>query len=115
MRSTNSLLTKPGIDVDLLLKTLDGQVVGGIFCDTYLNCLYIDVLWVEDTYRGQGYGSKLVTQAERIARDSGCMFAHTATFSYQSPEFYKKLGYEIFGIIDEYPEGIREYFLKKNI
>ncbi len=113
VRNTNSLLKRPGINVDLVLKTPDDQVVGGIFCDTFLDCLYIDVLWVDERYRGCGYGKMLVIEAEKIARDNGCTFVHTATFSYQSPGFYWKLGYETFGMIDDYPRGIEEYFLKK--
>ncbi len=42
-------------------------------------------------------------------------FAHIATFSYQSPDFYRAMGFEVFGVINDYPEGIKEYFLKKRL
>ena len=54
-----------------------------------------------------------MTEAERIAREHGCTFAHTTTFSYQAPDFYQRLGYRIFGVIEGYPDGIKQYFLKK--
>lgn len=54
-------------------------------------------------------------QAESIASSLGCKLSHTSTFSYQSPDFYKKMGYEVFGIIDEHSEGIVQYFLKKRL
>ncbi|RPK30474.1 hypothetical protein EDO6_01101 [Paenibacillus xylanexedens] len=50
-----------------------------------------------------------------MASELGCKLAHTSTFSYQSPEFYKMMGYKVFGLIDEYPDGIVQYFLKKRL
>ncbi len=55
----------------------------------------------------------MITEAERLGKELGCTFAHTTTFTYQSPEFYKNMGYEIFGVNDEYPDGIKQFFLKK--
>lgn len=115
VNQTASLLQKPGIDIELLLKSPKNEVIGGVFCETFLYCLYINELWIEEKYRGLGYGKMLVTEAERVAKENGCTLAHTATFSFQSPEFYRKLGYKEFGVINDYPEGIVEYFLKKKL
>ena len=112
---TNGLLQQPDIWVSLVLKDEFGQVWGGVFCDTYLNCLYIDVLWIDDRYRGQGYGQALMADVERKAREAGCTFAHTSTFSYQSPDFYQRIGYQIYAVLDDFPDGIKEYFLKKKL
>jgi len=112
---TEGLLKQPGVDINLVLEDEQGRAVGGVFCDTFLYCLYVDVLWVAEEYRGQGYGAALMREAERIARQRGCTFAHTCTFSYQSPDFYRDMGYEIFGVIDDYPEGIKQFFLKKKL
>ena len=111
--ATEGLVKQPGIDVKLILKDGGGQVMGGIFCDTFLKCLYIDVLWVDERCRDSGFGRALLTEAEQIAQEHGCTFAHTTTFSYQAPEFYQRLGYRIFGVIDDYPDGTKQYFLKK--
>ena len=54
--ATGGLLKQPGIDISLVLKDDTGQVMGGVFCDTFLQCLYVDVLWVDERYRGSGYG-----------------------------------------------------------
>jgi hypothetical protein len=35
------------------------------------------------------------------------------TFDFQVKAFYEKLGYELFGILDDCPPGHRRYFLKK--
>jgi ribosomal protein S18 acetylase RimI-like enzyme len=112
VENTNGVLQKPGININLYLK--DGEnVVGAILCDTFNYCLYIDVMWIDEKYRGYGYGKELISQAERISKEKGCIFSHTCTFSYQSPKFYQACGYEIFAVLDDYPEDIKQYFLKK--
>ena len=114
--ATNGLLREPGIgDINIVVRNELGNVVGGIMCNTFTRCLYIDVLWVEADYRGKGFGHRLMAEAERIACEAGCVFAHTCTFSYQAPDFYRHQGYEVFGILDDYPGDIIQYFLKKTL
>ncbi|MGG4396375.1 GNAT family N-acetyltransferase [Paenibacillus thiaminolyticus] len=114
-KASQGLLKKPEHDVYLFLKDKSGQVIGGIFCETYNYCLYIDMFWIADDYRGKGYGKAMIAKAESAGKEMGCIFAHTSTFSYQSPYFYQIMGYEIFGILDDYPDGIKQYFLKKKL
>jgi hypothetical protein len=35
------------------------------------------------------------------------------TFEYQARPFYEKLGYDVFGTLDGYPPGYRQYHLAK--
>lgn len=114
VKKTYGLLKKPGMGVNLYLKEND-RPIGAILCDTYNLCLYIDVMWIDEAYRGKGFGKKLISQAEKIAKDNGCVFSHTCTFSYQSPEFYKACGYKVFAELDDYPNDIVQYFLKKKL
>ncbi|MGG0821339.1 GNAT family N-acetyltransferase [Paenibacillus turicensis] len=114
VRATNGILKIPGKDINLYLKNSLGEIVGGLFCETWSYGLYLDVFWIADEYRGKGYGKIMLSEAERIGQKLGCTFAHTCTFSYQAPDFYKSMGYEVFAINDEYPEDIKQFFLKKN-
>lgn len=114
VQNTSGLLKKPGININLYLKDGD-TVIGAIMCDAFNLCLYIDVMWLSESYRGKGYGRALIEQAERIAKEKGCIFSHTCTFNYQSPEFYKACGYETFAELQDYPDGIVQYFLKKKL
>lgn len=114
IEKTSGLLKKPGVYPSLYLKNGD-IIIGAILCDAFNLCLYIDVLWIDESYRGRGYGKALINEAENIARKNGCIFVHTCTFSYQSPKFYKACGYEVFAELNDYPEGIIQYFLKKKL
>lgn len=43
----------------------------------------------------------------------GAKLAHTDTFDFLTIDFYLKHGYEIFGTLDNCPEGHKRYYLKK--
>ncbi|MCK0473283.1 GNAT family N-acetyltransferase [Halalkalibacter sp. APA_J-10(15)] len=115
VRAKNGLLKKPGKDINLYLKDETGKVLGGLFCETWSYGLYIDVFWIADDYRNKGYGKIMIAEAERLGKELGCIFSHTCTFTYQSPEFYTRMSYEVFAVNDEYPEDIKQFFLKNKL
>ena len=102
--------------INRVVEDIDGNIIAGILSKMYCwNCLYIDVLWVKDEYRKEGLGSKLLEEVEMLAKEKECHLIHLDTFDFQAKDFYIKHGYEIFGVLDEYPEGHKRYYLKKNI
>jgi ribosomal protein S18 acetylase RimI-like enzyme len=97
----------------LALRGDGGEILGGLIGQLQWEWLRIDILGVAEHLRGQGWGRSLVEEAERIALRSGCRHAWVDTFSFQSPEFYKRLGYHVFGELPDYPSGQVRYFLAK--
>jgi len=72
-------------------------------------------MWLQEEFRGLGYGRKLLSLAEDEARKRGAEYAYLDTFSFQAPDFYKKLGDEVFGELGDFPVGHQRYFLKKEL
>jgi ribosomal protein S18 acetylase RimI-like enzyme len=72
-------------------------------------------LWVSEEVRGQGYGQALLEAAEEAARKRGCKNVNLDTMSFQAPAFYQKLGYRIFGQLDDFPTGYTRYYLTKQL
>ncbi|MEK4661406.1 GNAT family N-acetyltransferase [Priestia sp. FSL H7-0729] len=68
---TNGLLNKPGQTINLFLRDKTGKAVGGIFCATYCETLYIDNFWIDMEHRKKGYGKSLIMQAESMAESTG--------------------------------------------
>ncbi|WP_158261181.1 MULTISPECIES: GNAT family N-acetyltransferase [Pirellulaceae] len=91
----------------------EGRVIAGLVGFTNWEWLYIETLAVDAAYRGKGLGSKLVEQAERIALERACRGVWVDTFTFQSPEFYSRLGYKPFGQLEDFPQGQRRIFLRK--
>lgn len=99
----------------ILIRDNNKQVVGGLFGWTYYNWLEVKYLWIKDELRGKGYGSKLILAAEKEAIQRGCNSAFLDTFSFQAPNFYQKLGYSIFAVLEDFPSQHQRYFLKKSL
>ncbi len=78
-----------------------------------MQSLMIQFLWIDDSIRGKGFGRKLIESAEQFAVEKKCRFIKVDTFSFQAPDFYQSLGYEIYGKIEDFPEGYNHYFLVK--
>jgi N-acetylglutamate synthase-like GNAT family acetyltransferase len=93
----------------------DGNILGGILGEVNWGWLLVDLLWLEEEIRGQGYGHRLLSQLEEDARKLGAKHAYLDTFSFQVPEFYKEHGYEVFGELEDYPAGHQKYFLRKDL
>src|SRR2546423_12584958 len=90
-------------------------VVGGLLGHTRWNWLYVAKLWVDERARGRGIGTQLLKAAEELARDRGCTDASLDTFEFQARPFYEKLGYELFGTLDGFPPGYRQFYLHKRL
>jgi ribosomal protein S18 acetylase RimI-like enzyme len=67
--------------------------------------MYVNLLWVSEQHRGQGWGSALMQKAETEARKRGVGHVFLDSFSFQAPQFYAKLGYHEYGRLKEFPPG----------
>lgn len=98
----------------LLLKDpATGSDVGGLWGRTALGWLFVELLYLPPSMRGMGVGTRLMRLAEEEAARRGCHGVWLDTFSFQAPSFYKRLGYEVFGTIADYPPGHSRQFLSK--
>jgi GNAT superfamily N-acetyltransferase len=89
------------------------ETLGGLSGWTSFAFLHIDVLYLPESLRGTGLGRSLIQQAEVEAIQRGCNGAWLDTFSFQARGFYERLGYTVFGSIENYPPGESRFFLKK--
>lgn len=94
----------------------NGMAVAGIYAVIYLwKILFVDVLFVNEAHRGKDLGSILLRKVEDEAKAIGVKLAHLDTFDFQAKGFYEKQGYEVFGVLDDCPEGHKRYYLKKKL
>ena len=91
------------------------RVIGGLTGRSGGGWLFIQYLWLDEALRGDGVGRDLMAHAETEAIARGCTAAWVDTFEFQAPGFYRRLGYEPFGVLEDYPPGSRRYFLKKTL
>ena len=89
------------------------EIVGGVVGELWTAVLFIQYFWMEQKFRGEGFGAKLIKAIEDEARRFGAVRAYVDTMSFQAPGFYRANGYEEFGSIEGYPGGATRHWLTK--
>jgi len=94
----------------------NGEIVGGITGTLSMENLHINGLVVDKSFQGQDYGTKLMQKMENAASQLGAKILTVSTQNFQALEFYQKMGYEIFGTLEDTPfQGAIKYYLKKKV
>jgi GNAT superfamily N-acetyltransferase len=75
--------------------------------------LFVNWLWIEEPYRRQGEGRRLMGELEAEAVRNGCKGVYLDTFTFQAPDFYAKLGFQEFGRIAGFPGKFDRIWLMK--
>ncbi|EJC77260.1 GNAT family N-acetyltransferase [Rhizobium hidalgonense] len=99
----------------VLIRDTDGKVTGGLSGYTAWGWLFTQMLYIPDTLRGSGLAGRILARAEEEAKARGCHGAWIDTFSPQALHVYINQGYEVFGELEDFPEGRTRSFLRKNL
>ena len=90
-----------------------GKLIGGVQGNFEWDWLFVKHLWVKDS--GKGIGRKLMEKAETYAKDKGKTGVLLDTFSFQAKPFYEKIGFMVFGTIEQAAGTHSRYFMMKRI
>ncbi|MFY1597989.1 GNAT family N-acetyltransferase [Micromonospora sp. WMMD737] len=91
----------------------DGELVAGLTGWTWGGCAGINMVWVREDRRAEGWGGRLLRAAEDEARRRGCAEMSVSSFSFQAPEFYRRHGYLDTGRREGIPGGhVDHHFFK---
>jgi len=87
-----------GVDVNynrfsLALLAKSGEAYGVLNAYTAYAEIYIDDLWIDTSWRGKGYGRKLLQALENRFKNKGFNNINLVTSAFQAPGFYRKCGY----------------------
>ena len=102
-------------NLDVYVRDADGRVVGGLVGEFAFGWFVIRVLWLEESFRRRGIGTRTLASAENAAIENGCHAAILDTMSFQAPAFYEKHGYVRVGVVDGYPGGAQQIFMRKEL
>jgi len=102
--------------LSIFVRDDTGGIVAGLHGWTWCGACKVERLWVRQDLRRKGYGQRLLAAAEQEARARGCVQILLDTFSFQAPLFYRKLGYEVIGVVEGFPRRPHsEYHLRKTL
>lgn len=96
-------------------KNNKNDIVGGATIWEHSDALYIDILWVEENYRGKGVGSRLINAIVEQAKLKNIKKLFVDTYDFQASGFYIKHGFFIIGRLDNYLLGHDRIYLRMDI
>jgi ribosomal protein S18 acetylase RimI-like enzyme len=99
----------------IFIKDQKENVFGGVSGTLFYGSLYVDSLWIDKTLRHQGWGTKLIREAENIGRKQGASFVTLNTMDWEALPFYQKLGYSIEFTREGYEKNSKMFMLRKNL
>jgi ribosomal protein S18 acetylase RimI-like enzyme len=97
------------------MQNRQGEVMAGASGHTWAGFCYISYLWVSEALRGNGIGRDLVRAVEAEATRRECSIVFVSTHSFQSPEFYERLGYERQATVHDHPVGHSNHVYAKRL
>ena len=104
---------QPENHVCIVARDSEGRVRGGVQGVAVGAWLALDLVWVEEGFRRNGLGSRLLGEAEAEGRRRGCNWSILATFDYQAPDFYSRRGYVEYARMEDFPLGHTRFQLRK--
>lgn len=107
--------THEGLGLGIFLRNEEEALIGGVSGWLWGTTLEVSFLWLADSLRGQGIGQQLMERIEKAAVARGANQATLSTYTFQAPDFYRKLGYEIVAVIDGLGNGHQKLFLRKSL
>jgi ribosomal protein S18 acetylase RimI-like enzyme len=103
-----------GQDLAIALRQAGSvEPVGGLVGRTSGGWLFVELLFVPEACRGQGLATRLIAMAEAEAIRRGCHSAWIDTLNERARDLYERLGYRVFGELENYPVGSSRFFLRK--
>lgn len=115
LQAYNSRYITDGEELCYFIENEAGACVAGIVASRDLDCLTVDYLFVDEAYRKQGYGAKLLAHLEAQAARLSAKRIILNTFGFQAPAFYEKQGYALFGKLEPCFQEVGQYFFKKEL
>jgi GNAT superfamily N-acetyltransferase len=104
-RPLNLVVRRPG----------ESRPVGGLCGHAVYRWFFVRLLYLPEDLRRGGLGAALMRRVEAEAAAMGCVGIWLDTFSFQARPFYERLGYRLFGTLDDFPPGHARYYLMKRL
>lgn len=91
---------------------LRGELIGAVAGYTWGGVCELRQVWVHEAHRGRGLGRMLMDKAIQESKARGCATIFLATYDFQAPEFYARLGFRTVAEIADKPLGHTEFVMR---
>lgn len=95
----------------------NGRIIAGVNAfASAKSSVFVSILWVDEKFRGNDFGSLLLQHVENEAIKLGVKLIFLDTFDFQARDFYIKQGFQEFSSLQGHPAfGRTVFFMKKEL
>jgi GNAT superfamily N-acetyltransferase len=108
----NQFINKP---LEIIVKNDVNEIIGGVYGRSIWGTIEVKTFVVKEEYRNQGIGKQLIQTLENEAKIRNCNYIILATFSFQAPDFYLKMGFVQTGIEKDFLYRVDKIYYRKTI
>jgi ribosomal protein S18 acetylase RimI-like enzyme len=94
-----------GRGLGFVIRDDTGQMVGVAAGYTWAGTSELKQMWIDEAYRGRGYGRALLDAFVEEACHRGVRQIWVASFDFQAPGMYEKAGFKRMAEFEGWPEG----------
>lgn len=92
-----------------------GEMIAACKGEIAFQSARISEIWVDPNQRGKGLGKQLLSATEEYVSQKNCTRIHLETRSELARKLYEKVGFRVFGKLDNYDGNIPFYYLEKPV
>jgi ribosomal protein S18 acetylase RimI-like enzyme len=92
-----------------------GELLGAVAGYSWGGICELRQVWVAEAHRGEGLGRALMQAALAEAAARGCAHVFLATYDFQAPDFYRRLGFEVVARVPDKPLGHTELLMRLSL
>ncbi|NOU52490.1 GNAT family N-acetyltransferase [Pseudoalteromonas sp. JBTF-M23] len=104
-----------GLKCVITVQDDNEQIIGGLQASVVWSHCVLELLWLSEQVRGKGVGTQLMQYLEQFAKQHNLYQIRTETLDFQAKPFYEKLGFKVYGELENTPPGHTSYFLVKQL
>src|SRR5215831_16856259 len=104
-----------GQGLGFVIRDEFGRTIGVAAGYTWAGISELRQMWVDEAYRGRGYGRALLNVFVTEARDRGVRRIWVSSYDFQAPGMYEKAGFKRMAELEGWPEGHTNVVLCKTL
>jgi GNAT superfamily N-acetyltransferase len=94
-----------GAGMGFVIRDAAGETVGVTAGYTWAGISEIKQMWVDEAWRGRGYGRALLAAMIDEARRRGVLRIWVASYDFQAPGLYERAGFKRMAQFEGWPQG----------
>ena len=94
-----------GEGLGFVIRDASGETIAVANGYTWAGVSEIRQMWVDKAFRGRGYGRALVEAMVAEARRRGARRVWVASYDFQAPGMYERIGFKRMAVFEGWPEG----------